>query len=368
MARDTAGTAVGTIDLLEGLVSIPSRSREEARAVDWLCQRMTDLGFAAGPDGAGNAVGTIGGGPLEIMLLGHIDTVPGEIPVEIRDDALYGRGAVDAKGPLATFVAAAARAKLTEGTRVTVVGAVEEEVMSSRGARWLIDSLSLPPAAVIIGEPSGWDSVVIGYKGSIAVRYTVSCPISHSAGPESTAGELAVAFWNRLAAWCSGQNDGAETGFNTIDPTLNAINTATDGITGTAELQVGLRLPPSTGPDDVIPLLKSMAEGGVVEVSVNAAAFRSDKRSPLVSAFLAGIRSQDGTPRIKVKTGTSDMNLVGPAWGCPIVAYGPGDSRLDHQPDEHVMLEDVERATGVLTSVIERISARLASGRWGGEV
>ncbi len=101
--------------------------------------------------------------------------------------------------------------------------------------------------------------------------------------------------------------------------------------------------------------------------AVNAAAFRADKRSPLVSAFLAGIRSQAGTPRIKVKTGTSDMNLVGPTWGCPIVAYGPGDSRLDHQPDEHVMLEDVERATGVLTSVIERISAQLASGRWGGE-
>ena len=323
---------------------------------------MSDLGFAAGPDESGNAVGTRGDGPLEIMLLGHIDTVPGDLPVEVRDGALYGRGSVDAKGPLATFVAAAARANLAAGTRVTVVGAVEEEVMTSRGAHWLVDHVDAP-AAVIIGEPSGWDSVVIGYKGSIAAHYRVTCAMSHSAGPEPTAGELAVGFWNRLSDWCAEQNGDESNGFSTVDPTLNAINTSSDGITGIAEVHIGIRLPPKLGPDDVIPVLKALAGQGDVQVSVNAAAFRADKRSSLVSAFLAGIRAAGGSPRIKVKTGTSDMNLVGPAWGCPIVAYGPGDSRLDHQPDEHVLLQDVERATDVLTSVIERISTQLASGR-----
>ncbi len=365
MSSDASRTTVRTIDILEGLVSIPSVSREERNAVEWLCQRTRELGFTSTVDEAGNAVAKRGSGPLEIMLLGHIDTVPGDLPVEIRDGALYGRGSVDAKAPLATFVVAAARANLAEKTRVTVVGAVEEEVMSSRGAHWLVDNVAAP-AAVIIGEPSGWDSVVIGYKGSLAVRYTVSCPMSHSAGPEPTAGELAVDYWNRLTAWCRTQNGDDSSGFYSIDPTLNSINTSSDGITGMAELNIGLRLPPALGPDAVIPVLESLTDRGGVQISVNAAAFRSDKRSPLVGSFLSGIRAVGGTPRIKVKTGTSDMNLVGPVWRCPIVAYGPGDSRLDHQPDEHVMLEDVERATDVLTSVIERISAQLASGRWGG--
>ena len=40
------------------------------------------------------------------MLLGHIDTVPGRVPVRREGGRLYGRGAVDAKGPLACFVAA----------------------------------------------------------------------------------------------------------------------------------------------------------------------------------------------------------------------------------------------------------------------
>jgi LysW-gamma-L-lysine carboxypeptidase len=300
------------------------------------------------------------------MFLGHIDTVPGEVAVERVDGALYGRGSVDAKGPLATFVVAAARAKLPDGVRLTVVGAVEEEVMGSRGAHWLIDHVDAP-SLVIIGEPSGWESVVIGYKGSIALRYHVNCPVSHSAGPEATAGELAVDYWNRLRDWCAAQNGDAAPGFTSIDATLNAINTASDGLTSTADLRVGLRLPPTLGPEIVVPALHELAADGEVEVEVNAAAFRSDKRSPLVSAFLAGIRAHGGTPRIKVKTGTSDMNLVGPAWGCPIVAYGPGDSRLDHQPDEHVLVEDVERATEILTGVIERLAEKLATARRGGE-
>ncbi len=76
-------------------------------------------------------------GPL-IVLLGHMDTVGGVVPVRQEGTLLYGRGAVDAKGPLATFVAAAssprdARLSLTE--RVVVIGAVEEEAATSKGAR-----------------------------------------------------------------------------------------------------------------------------------------------------------------------------------------------------------------------------------------
>lgn len=357
---------VEVADLLFGLVSIPSPSRSERAAVEWLCTQMAALGYRSEPDAAGNAVGTRGDGPHEIMLLGHIDTVPGELPVEIIDGALYGRGTVDAKGPLATFVAAAAQAKLPPGVRLTVVGAVEEEVMTSRGAHWLIENVA-PPSAVIIGEPSNWDAVVIGYKGSINMRAHVAYPISHSGNPEPTAAELAVGFWNRLTAWCAEQNGDEPYGFATVDPTLMSINSASDGITGKAEMRIGLRLPPAISPDDAMAAMRGLAEGVELGFVVNAPAFRSDKRSPLVGAFNAAIRANGGAPRIKVKTGTSDMNLVGPVWGCPIVAYGPGDSRLDHQPDEHIVLEDAKRATRVLTAALERIAAQLAEGRWGGQ-
>src|SRR5215203_2463046 len=94
------------IHLLQGLVAIRSHSREEAAATAWLVDQMRLAGYdRAYVDAAGNAVGELGAidAPHTLLLLGHIDTVPGNIPVRIdstaEGDVLYGRGSVDAKGP-----------------------------------------------------------------------------------------------------------------------------------------------------------------------------------------------------------------------------------------------------------------------------
>jgi [amino group carrier protein]-lysine/ornithine hydrolase len=350
--------SVSTTELLRRLVEIPSPSREEGPAVEWLCEQMESLGISAGADDAGNAIGVKGSGPLEIMLLGHIDTVPGFIPVKLEDGVLYGRGSVDAKGPLATFVAATAQAEIPEGVQVRIVGAVEEEVMSSRGAHWLVEHADRPDM-VIIGEPSGWDSIVLGYKGSISFVYRIEQGMAHSAGKEASAGQVAVDFWNRVTDWCTGQNGELEPGFKTVDATLNAFNTESDGLTASAEIRGNLRLPPGLTPGDAINAISELNGDGEIEFTVNAPAFRCEKRTPLVSAFNAAIRQIGATPRTKVKTGTSDMNIVGPVWNCPMLAYGPGDSQLDHTPNEHIMIDDLERATQILTSVLERAANSL---------
>ena len=192
------------VDLLHGLVRIPSLSREEAAATAWLVAEMTQLGYdRAYVDDAGNAVGEIGvaDAAQTIVLLGHIDTVPGEIPVRIVDEGagplLYGRGSVDAKGPLATFVAAAARIgpawAEANDVRFVVVGAVEEEAATSKGARFIRDRFDgrneALPAACIIGEPSHWRRVTLGYKGRILIDLTASQPMAHTAGPDAGRGD-----------------------------------------------------------------------------------------------------------------------------------------------------------------------------------
>jgi LysW-gamma-L-lysine carboxypeptidase len=85
-------------------------------------------------------------------------------------------------------------------------------------------------------------------------------------------------------------------------------------------------------------------------------AYRGEKNSPLVRAFLAAIRQAGGTPGFTVKTGTSDMNLVAPVWGTPILAYGPGDSSLDHTPQEHILISEYERAIGILANVLTAVA------------
>src|SRR5215475_10184461 len=92
-------------ETLVGLVAQYSPSGCEGGAVEWLVAQMKLLGYnGAFIDEAGNAVGVMGRGPKQVILLGHIDTVPGEIPIHIENGILSGRGAVDAKGPLACFV------------------------------------------------------------------------------------------------------------------------------------------------------------------------------------------------------------------------------------------------------------------------
>ena len=124
-------------ETLIGLVSQYSPSGQERGAVEWLVAQMKSLGYDdAFVDEAGNAVGVMGKGTKQVVLLGHIDTVPGEISVRVEDGVLYGRGSVDAKGPLASFVDAVAKVGAKDGWQFVVIGAIEEE-RNSEGARFV---------------------------------------------------------------------------------------------------------------------------------------------------------------------------------------------------------------------------------------
>lgn len=358
------------IETLHRLVAIPSPSGQERAAVAWVCTQMAALGFATTIDEAGNAIGTIGDGPREIVLLGHIDTVPGTIPVRIEAGLLYGRGTVDAKGPLATFVCAAARTAREglSGTRLTVIGAVGEEA-DSAGAYHLAASRPSPDFA-IIGEPSGWDSVVLGYKGSMSATYTLRQSGAHSAAPVATAPQVAVDFWNRVTAYAAAFNNGRGAAFDRLEPKLRGLHSATDGLHEAVTLRLGFRLPLDldgatlTGILQNFARIEASADDAAAEIEASALvtvaealpAFRSERTSPIVRPFLPAIRHEGGKPRLKVKTGTADMNIVGPAWGCPIVAYGPGDSKLDHTPNERIEVAEYLRAIRILAAALTTLT------------
>jgi LysW-gamma-L-lysine carboxypeptidase len=91
--------------------------------------------------------------------------------------------------------------------------------------------------------------------------------------------------------------------------------------------------------------------------------WRSERDPLLVRSFLAAIRTvaPDEKASFVVKTGTSDMNVVAPVWKCPIVAYGPGDSSLDHTPNEHVLLEEYWQAVLVLEQTLRNLGGMLHS-------
>jgi LysW-gamma-L-lysine carboxypeptidase len=382
------------VTLLQRLVQIRSHSHEEAEASRFLAAAMQSAGFErAFVDEAGNAIGELGSATATrtLVFLGHIDTVPGNIPVRIAGtpdgDVLYGRGSVDAKGPLAAFVAAAARLgsawARSAGMRLVVVGAVEEEAATSKGARYIaarFNGHAEPvPSACVIGEPSHWHRITLGYKGRLLLDLRAEQPMAHTAGPDASVATVVVDLWNRVTAYATTVNRGRQKAFDQLTPSLRRFITATtETMIDTVDAQIAWRLPPGV---DVHAMVADLVAGATSDLeapppAIDAASmiagreitlhgrrttvhlrfrgaelpWRSDRQNALVRSFIHAIRASGNAvePGFVVKTGTSDMNVVGPVWNCPIVAYGPGDSTLDHTPHEHLSLEEYWRAVLVL--------------------
>jgi predicted acetylornithine/succinylornithine family transaminase/N-acetyl-ornithine/N-acetyl-lysine deacetylase len=358
--------------LLHQMLTIPSYSRQERALAHFLVEQARQMGLDAYVDEAGNFIASTHPRDIveqsrPVVLLGHMDTVRGVVPVRLEDGRLYGRGAVDAKGPLAAFLCATARLVAHADSLshpIVVIGAVEEEAATSRGARAVVGRYQ--PAACIIGEPSGSQSITIGYKGRLLLEYRLARPASHSAGQQQNSSEAAIAFWNRVtrhAAEWNAQNaaHSSHTVFASLMPSLRSITSSQDGLEEQTRLIIGYRLPPDFDTAALREQLQCWAEGDQATLAFwgEEAAFQSTRNTSLDRAFIAAIRAHGGQPSFKLKTGTSDMNVVGPAWGQNIVAYGPGDSHLDHTPQEHIIVAEYLQAIDIL----EQVLSDLSSGR-----
>lgn len=383
------------IDILLDLVRTPSVSGSERAAAEVFVRWARELGLGAEIDEAGSAVawrstaaskvarlsqpcGAVGGGERfvqqsdedarlrqpchQIMLLGHIDTVPGEIPVRIEDGVLHGRGSVDAKGPLAAMLVAAARADLPPDTTVIVAGAVGEETPRSTGALHL--AATYHPDACIIGEPSGADGVTLGYKGRVLAHAVRTADSAHAAGPEGSSADVLIEWWSRVLALAAERNAGVTAEFDRLQCTIRSMGSRQDGMSDSARLTAGFRLPPGLDPNELTSQLREVADETItLAFEGHEIAHRTGRNDPVVRAISNAIRAGGATPRPKLKTGTSDLNVVAPIWRCPIAAYGPGDSTLDHTPRERLVLDEYLEAITVLTRAIPALATELAAPR-----
>ncbi|ESS12141.1 MAG: N-acetyl-ornithine/N-acetyl-lysine deacetylase [uncultured archaeon A07HR60] len=336
---DTTGRRV-----LHELVSTPSPSGEETAVAERLREFFHTHDREAWIDDVGNVRAPAND---TVLLTSHMDTVPGEVPVEIRDgDAgaeLWGRGTVDATGPLAAMATAAVE------TGVSFAGVVEEET-TSRGARHLVAERA-PPEAVINGEPSGWDGFTLGYRGVLSGEYTATSRSGHSSRPESNAVQQAIAWWSDIEA--AFKTDEKTPVFErvTAKPVGMTGGLADDGLAVEATVDAQFRIPPRLTTDDVRDRAERLLGTNEVQWTDAIPPVMQSPRTSLARAFRTGIRDAGEDPRMLRKTGTSDMNLFAAAWDCPMVTYGPGDSAFDHAPDEHLSLEEFDRAVTILETV-----------------
>ena len=112
-------------------------------------------------------------------------------------------------------------------------------------------------------------------------------------------------------------------------------------------MRLDIRYPPGE-----IPQLPHESETVRINILEDVKPYRSDKSSNLVRSFMRAIRRNGGEPVFKRKTGTADMNVLGEVWSTPIIAYGPGEGRLDHTDEERISILDFKRGVEVLRQAI----------------
>ncbi|AEC51243.1 acetyl-lysine deacetylase [Pyrococcus sp. NA2] len=315
------------VKFLKELVEIYSPTGREEEAAKFIKERLEEYGVQAYIDKVGNVIGRKEGeGPL-ILLAGHVDTVPGYIPVRIEGDFLWGRGSVDAKGPLSAMLFA----MLESDANVIFAGLVDEEGFS-KGAK----ELEIPrPSYIIVGEPSGVDGVTIGYKGSLTARFVERIEKVH--------GSLGIGAAEKLIqTWLQISRNFGE-GFNELSGRIVRFVAYEREFDFYGEMIINLRTPPGYTPP---------SEWDIIDF---VPAYEVDRRSPLVRAFVRSIREAGFRPRLKKKMGTADMNILGPRFGVDAVAYGPGDSRLDHTPRERISISEYLKSIEILKRVLTKL-------------
>jgi acetylornithine deacetylase len=370
------------VALTRELVRIDSRNptlvpgapgeREAARA---LGQVLRAWGFAVdivdAVPGRPNLVARIGPqGGRSLMLNGHLDVVGTDgmvhapFDAEERDGRMYGRGSTDMKAGIASMCAAAVRAADagTLGCEI-IITAVADEEYESLGTRALIES-GVRADAVIITEPTRL-AIAPAHRGFVWTAVTFHGRAAH--GSRYDIGIDAIRHAGLLLAELDAYDE-RELPKRT-HPLLGRASLHASLIEGgvgmsTYPERCVLKLERRTIPGECTDDIMRELEDAIARVRERRPELRASVElltaqgpsdvatdAPLVRALETALRAEGEEVRVEGLSAWTDAALFNAA-GMPAVCFGPGDIALAHAAEEWVSLEEIERATRTLQSVI----------------
>lgn len=331
---------------------------------DWLQRHGVRAELHEVLPGRCNVVAVVPGRLEEAVLLeSHLDTVEVDgmtVPPydgEVRGGRLYGRGACDAKGPLAAFMLAAAELARGEPPLHTVVLAgVCDEEHEYRGVVHLLERLrGRAVVGAIVGEPTGLVPAV-AHKG--VVRYTVRTTgrAGHSSRPEEAVNAISLMapVLAHLAATPPAVAPHPLLGPATRTVTRIRGGTGPNTIAGTCEADVDRRTLPGEEPDFVWQRDRAeLAELGaeldppfIIDFALDTPA-----DSAVVSALSRALAALGRPGEVAGMPFATDASKIARV-GVPTVVFGPGSIRDAHSADESVDLAEVELATRAVVAAV----------------
>jgi LysW-gamma-L-lysine carboxypeptidase len=357
------------VELLKRSLEQYTPSRSEASLANILKSKcVNELGFEqAHIDSVGNIIATKGSGEPRILLCGHMDTVPGQIPIRIEDGYLYGRGASDAKAPLIAMLLAGSEFPKQRGT-IIFAGVVDEEG-NATGIKQLVKS-NIAVDYAIFGEPSGIDNITIAYKGRLEIRLTCNVGYTaHASAPWLAKNSIQEIFdfWNAISLKIKLASMG-ENKSNSISCSLTEITGGSShNVTPQqCKITIDIRVPASTTCksvlrilDETIKKIEGEKEGvkATYRIEDMTDPFETNPSSALIrSLSLSILDVRKKRPNLLRKTGTGDMNILGNAFKIPVVTYGPGDSHASHSVKERVNIDEYISSIDVFSRALFHVS------------
>jgi succinyl-diaminopimelate desuccinylase len=363
------------LDLAARLIACPSVTPVDAGALGVIEEALTAIGFTVhrfvageAPDGpVENLFATRGSGGPHFAFAGHSDVVPpgqgwtsDPFTPTIRGDLLYGRGAVDMKGAIAAFIAAAGRMPDHPGTLSLIITG-DEEGPAHFGTVALIDWMNargIRPDMCLIGEPTSsarlGDTIKIGRRGSVNMWLAVPGVQGHVAYPhlaDNPATRL-IRILDEVTRW---RLDEGNRWFqpSNLEVTQIAIdNPATNVIPALATARLNIRFNDEQQGEALVARVREVVErhapGATLDVAISGEAFltRPGALSALVSDAVAAVTGI--VPELSTSGGTSDARFLSRI--CPVVEFGLNNATM-HKLDEAVAIADLH----ALADIYERI-------------
>jgi succinyl-diaminopimelate desuccinylase len=368
--------AIDPVELASRLIACPSVTPARGAVFDALEAALAPLGFAVERFVSGeveNLFATRGGGGPHFAFAGHLDVVPpgdgwsgDPFRPEVRGGLLYGRGAVDMKGGIAAFVAAAAEVAEHRGTLSLLITG-DEEGPAVHGTRaimaWMAER-GIRPDMILIGEPTSearlGDIVKIGRRGSVNMWITIPGVQGHVAYPHRADNPVPKLGRAIAALEALHLDDGSEA-FQPSNLEVTAVDTdtkATNVIPGSARIQLNIRFNDIHRGEDLVALVRRTAEeaapGASVEAMISGEAFLTPS-GPLYALVTRAIREETGSePTLSTSGGTSDGRFL--IQLCPVVDFGLPNATM-HKLDEAAAVDDLH--------ALKRIYARIVRAALG---
>lgn len=348
------------IEFLDRLIATPSPSFHERKAAE-LCEGyLKQFAFEkVWLDSVGNAVATNynhkHGDSPDLLLFGHMDTIAAPMPYERKSDRIRGRGAVDAKSSLAALLTAAGEQQVPY--KLMVAGVTEEEAPTSKGTYHLLSYAK--PKMAINGEPSNTNGVTIAYKGRLVVECRTHGAPSHAGMASENPIERTIEYYQKLRLIYPLHKNKFDNVILNLTHIAAGTPDALNVVPERLDFFIDVRVPPSITPGKVADTFRKLAPQNVeVKVHESIAGVETPMNHPLCRALVASIRESGLHPRYVKKSGSADMNITSSA-GIPTVAYGPGDSSLDHTPNEVMLLSDYEKSVEILKGAMRGMEGKV---------